>query len=870
MKANIYPIKTSFLIPGEVVEMELNLSPQEFERIMDYQENNVFVMETMLNEISEIISKKESRAKCLTDEDEVITDTFEEDYNEEHTYYPDENEEINDIFEADYNPDKIRIDPLLEGYLFECVSLTGGDGRYYLHAHILERVIVSDVVNSGGYNYGTYNDFPWEINMPEESRKKIVKKMLCYLKEIHLAQLTFSEDELEGLGFDVERCDSDYLRKYEKTKDHVGMMKLIKEISVSLPIEDDYVCRLMQCDSERECVKLVYCYVRNCLEVKRRLVNKIDDRYREILSHYNVRSNLKNLRTHLKNQLHFVDGELKKNSREICEISHLNPSGEGDCEYAQKVEACEMPEKVKAAAMKEVDRLSRVSKDNSEYYKICEYLNFMLALPWKREKEKDFNIKNARITLDEHHYGLEKVKSRILQQLAVQQLKKGKKGSVLLLVGPPGVGKTTIARSVAKAMGREYVRLSLGGVSEEADIRGFQRTYVGSKSGRMLECMKAAGTSNPVVVLDEIDKMSAYKGDPAAAMLEVLDPDQNNTFTDRYLNLPYDLSDVFFIATANEWYDIPVALRDRMEAIEVSSYTSDEKFHIASNHLYRKTLKENGLTSKQLQITEDAIKSIINDYTFEAGVRDLQRKMKQICLVVSEKVVSKSATLPIIIDAPELEEILGDKSKVQDTIQSYNPPGVVTGLATSQGSGGIMFIEAIKMPGTGQVIFTGQLGDVMRESVDISRSLLRSRVSLEGINFQELDLHIHFPQGAIPKDGPSAGVATFTALASLITGRKVEPTIAMTGELTLSGRVLAVGGVKEKLLGASRAGITKVLIPKANVKDLKDIPDEVKKQLEIVVVETVDEVLKETLKISIAAPKIVSKPKDLEEMGFAS
>ena len=424
----------------------------------------------------------------------------------------------------------------------------------------------------------------------------------------------------------------------------------------------------------------------------------------------------------------------------------------------------------------------------------------------------------------------------------------------MLLVGPPGTGKTSLGKSIAQALERQYVRLSLGGIRDEAEIRGHRRTYVGAMAGNILKSIKKAGTTNPVMVLDEVDKLmtGGFSGDPASALLEVLDPEQNNTFTDHYLDLPYDLSDVFFIATANTLESIPEPLLDRMETIEISGYTAEEKFHIAKDHLFPAVLEDHGLTREQLIIEETTVRKMIEDYTREAGVRGLKKQLEAIARAVSEKIVLKETELPYEVKEEDLEEMLGHQIARHDRAQQENPPGVVTGLAWTPAGGEILFIEATDMPGSGQVTLTGKLGDVMKESAMISLSLLKSRLPLNSINFKERDLHIHVPSGAVPKDGPSAGIALFTALASLFTGKRVNPQLAMTGEITLRGAVLPIGGLKEKMLGAQRAGITKVLIPRDNVSDLKDLPPEIREQMTVVAVDTIEDVLHETIGITLA------------------
>lgn len=530
-------------------------------------------------------------------------------------------------------------------------------------------------------------------------------------------------------------------------------------------------------------------------------------------------------------------------------------------DYKELIESGDMPEDVKEVALNELEKFKRQSPNSAELNVIQNYLDLLTSLPWGKSEIRDIDIKEARRVLDKEHYGLDKVKDRVIQHLTVMKLKQNKQGSILLLVGPPGTGKTSLGKSIAEALNRKYVRISLGGVRDESEIRGHRRTYVGALPGRIIQGMKKAGEKNPVFILDEVDKlMTSLNGDPASALLEVLDPEQNNSFADHYLEVPYDLSDVFFVATANSLKDIPGPLRDRMEIIDISSYTSYEKFHIGKNHLVDVALEDNGLTKDQLQFEDDAIKLIIEKYTREAGVRELKRQLSKVARVITEKVVEGNTPLPYIVKADMLFDILGHEVTNYDRVNKINPPGVVTGLAWTPVGGDILFIEGAMMPGKGQLMLTGKLGDVMKESARISQSLIRSRFAfnLKGLEFDKHDLHIHVPAGAIPKDGPSAGVGLFTAIASLVTGYPVDSKLAMTGEISLRGAVLPVGGIKEKVLAAHRAGIEKIILPKDNEKDLTDIPDEVKNELKFVLVETIEDVVKEALDIEL--PKVEFVP----------
>jgi ATP-dependent Lon protease len=549
---------------------------------------------------------------------------------------------------------------------------------------------------------------------------------------------------------------------------------------------------------------------------------------------------------------------LREQLRVIQEELNGCEGSSGEENYRERIERSTMPEEVRKKALAELKKLETGGSQHHESQGIRNYLDLLLDLPWTVEK-KSIDIEEARRVLESNHNGLEKVKERIVQHLAVMKLKEEKQGSILLFAGPPGTGKTSLGRSIADALGREYVRISLGGVKDEAEIRGHRRTYVGSLPGRIIQGMKRAGAKNPVFILDEVDKLAvSYSGDPASALLEVLDPEQNSTFSDHYLEVPYDLSDVLFIATANSLATIPAPLLDRMELIEISGYTKNEKFAIAKDHLLPETLEEHGLDAGMLQIEDEALAAIIDRYTREAGVRTLKKQLARIARHVSAKVVSGTVDLPVVVTPEMLPEILGRETVRPDVARKENPPGVVTGLAWTPVGGDILFIEGTFMPGKGKLTLTGQLGDVMKESAQISLSLIRSRLAAiaTGFDFFASDVHIHVPAGATPKDGPSAGVTLFTALASLVTGRTVDPTVAMTGEVTLSGAVLPVGGIKEKVLAAHRAGIRTVILPRENERDLEDVPEDVRSDLAFVTVETIEDVLREALGIELHGPVV--------------
>lgn len=529
------------------------------------------------------------------------------------------------------------------------------------------------------------------------------------------------------------------------------------------------------------------------------------------------------------------------------QLDELHPESVSDIrKFEQSIEKSGMNDTAKTEAKKVLNRMKQEGQDGHEYGMLYDYLDFTTGLSWKVEKPEDIDLKEAEQILDEEHFGLKKVKQRIIQQIAVMNLNHAQSGSILLFVGAPGTGKTSIGQSIAKALHRKYVRVSLGGVRDEAEIRGHRRTYVGAMPGRIMDGMKKSGAANPVMVLDEVDKLSKdYSGDPASALLEVLDPEQNSTFTDHYMNVPYDLSNVLFVCTANSIDTIPEPLLNRMEVIQFPGYTATEKFHIAKKYLLPKAMKSMGIKARNLNVTDEALYSIISDYTMEAGVRGLKKRMDTLCRVAAVKLV-KGEQQSVTVSPKRLREFLEQRPIQHDHILADKKPGIVTGLAWTQAGGDILFIEALFTKGSGKVIITGQLGDVMKESVQIAVSLVKSMYPEKEELFEKNDLHIHVPAGAVPKDGPSAGITLTTAIASLINERAVSPKIAMTGEVSLRGTVMPIGGLPEKLMAAQRAGIATVLIPEENEDDLEEVAQEVKDKLEIVTVHHISEVLKLT------------------------
>ncbi len=515
-------------------------------------------------------------------------------------------------------------------------------------------------------------------------------------------------------------------------------------------------------------------------------------------------------------------------------------------ELRKRVEEGSYPEEVKKTASKELDRLQRMHASSAEYSVSRNYLDWLLDLPWSDSTQDNLNIKEAERSLEADHYGLEKVKKRILEYLAVRKLKDDMRGPILCFVGPPGVGKTSLGRSIAKALGRKFVRMSLGGVHDEAEIRGHRRTYIGALPGRIIQGIKKAGSNNPVFMLDEVDKIGTdFRGDPSSALLEVLDPEQNFSFSDHYLEIPFDLSKVMFIATANMMEPIPAALRDRMEIIEIPSYVDEEKLHIARNFLVPKQQQEHGLKEKRVNFTDESLHFIISGYTKEAGVRSLERKIADVCRGVAMEVAAGSKK-QFNIDREGVVKYLGNQKFYPEVSERINKPGIATGLAWTPVGGDILFVEASKMKGKGSLILTGQLGEVMKESAQAALSFIGANAEALGIepDFREkYDIHIHVPAGAIPKDGPSAGVTMLTALVSLLTGRLVRNDLAMTGEITLRGAVLPIGGVKEKVIAAVRSGIKTVILPRKNELDLDEVPPNVRDQLKFKFVSEMPEVL---------------------------
>ena len=649
---------------------------------------------------------------------------------------------------------------------------------------------------------------PEILDLTDDEREK-------YLNEMKSAFLKYTADNQWGV----------MARAYIMQWKSVG--EIVSTLSAQLTITNEEKYQIMACDRESERIVLMQKAIYEFLEVTA------------------VSSEAESAQAETNEKIYREDAIRKQIEYLQNELDEMHPENISDVRKFEKlIDESGMNETAAKEARKVLNRMKQEGQNSNEYGMLYDYLDFVTGLSWKTEAMKPIDLKKAAQILDEDHYGLKKVKNRILQQIAVMDLNKKQAGSILLFVGAPGTGKTSIGQSIARALDRKYVRVSLGGARDEAEIRGHRRTYIGAMPGRIMEGIKRSGVPNPVMVLDEIDKLSHdYSGDPGSALLEVLDPEQNDTFTDHYMNVPYDLSNVLFVCTANTLDTIPEPLLNRMEVIEFPGYTASEKFQIAKRHLIPKAMENAGIKKSQLKISDDAIRSIISDYTMEAGVRGLKKQMDTLCRVAAVKLV-RGDQKSISVSPKKLREFLDMHPIRHDHVLEQKNPGIVTGLAWTSAGGEILFIETMMTKGTGKTIITGQLGDVMKESVQIAITLVKSKFPEKAELFEKNDLHVHVPEGAVPKDGPSAGITLTTALSSLVTGKAVNPEFAMTGEVSLRGLVLPIGGLPEKLMAAVRAGIKQVFIPDENVQDLDDVPDEVKAQLKIVPVHSADDVLK--------------------------
>ena len=718
------------------------------------------------------------------------------------------------------------------------------------------------------YSYGTLATVLKVFAMPDNSKSAIVQgiarvKILDYLsKEPYFKAVAskvnddpiLDELEIDGITENFRKSFSDLIKVAPNlTEEHTGMLSNIKKANRLV----DRAISLMTLSNQEKQEILEEVNIKSRLEKANSIINRETQRIKlgeEIQTEVHDEIAKTQREYYLREQMKAIQKELGEDEGTV-ETKELE----------ERIKSAKMPEASESVAMKELDRLSRIPTQSPEYNVSRTYIEWIADLPWSKSSKDRVDLQEALKILDHDHYGLGKVKDRIIEYLAVRNLKQKRnpdgsvRGPILCFGGPPGVGKTSLGKSIARAMGREFIRLSLGGVRDEAEIRGHRRTYIGALPGRIIQNIKKAGTNNPVFMLDEVDKLgSDYRGDPSSAMLEVLDPEQNHSFNDHYLELDFDLSKVMFIATANNYGNIPPALRDRMEILEFSGYIQDEKLQIAKRHLIPKQVKENGLTKSEVSMDNNSIKELISSYTREAGVRQLEREIANVLRKVARDVVEDKVK-NIKVTKSKVQDYLGASKFHSDLAERTTEPGVVTGLAWTAAGGDILFIESSKMKGKGKLTLTGQLGDVMKESATAGMTYVRAHANDFGIepNFnEELDLHVHVPAGAIPKDGPSAGVSMITSLVSLITGIPVKSKVAMTGEITLRGNVLPIGGVKEKVTAAHRAGIKEVILPYLNQKDIEDVPENVSKDMKFHFAKEIWDVLK------VALPKVAKNKKN--------
>jgi len=709
------------------------------------------------------------------------------------------------------------------------------------------------------YEFGCVARVNRMLKFPDES----VRVLIQGLKRIKIVR---SQSETPYLIAQIEPLDDQFTPGIELAalaRNAVNQFQEVVNLSPSLP--DELKVATLNIEDPGKLADVIAANLNLSLEEKQRLLETADVRVRLSMLGTLLNRELEVLRLGSEIQTK-VSKALSKSQREYFlreqlkaiqkELGESNEHGEETKELRDKIDKATMPAEVKKVAINEVERLESMPAAAAEYTVARTYLDWLIAVPWSKSTEDKLDVARARRILDEDHYDLQQVKKRILEYLSVLKLKSANgetvvgKGPILCFVGPPGVGKTSLGMSIARALGRKFIRISLGGVRDEAEIRGHRRTYIGALPGRILQWLRRAESNNPVFMLDEIDKVGAdFRGDPSAALLEVLDPQQNHNFSDHYLEVPFDLSRVMFITTANLLEPIPPALRDRMEVITLPGYTEEEKIHIATKYLIPRQLSEHGLKEKQLRISQNALASIIRDYTREAGVRNLEREIATLCRRTARRIVEGRAK-SVMVTAKNLKNFLGPSEFFHDMAERTTEPGVAIGLAWTATGGDILFVEATQMSGRGNLILTGSLGDVMRESAQAALSYVRSHARQLGIEpkgFEKSDIHIHVPSGAIPKDGPSAGVTMAVALASLLMHRPVKSALAMTGEITLRGKILPIGGVKEKVLAAARSGIKIVILPDQNRKDLTDVPAEIRKKLKFRFMKTIADVLREAL-----------------------
>lgn len=704
------------------------------------------------------------------------------------------------------------------------------------------------------YNYGVVAEIKQLLKLPSGA----IRILIQGLERAELTSLIdapFKDTYLEGFAMPVASVEPEENSETEAMR-RVLLQSFEKWLVTGKKVTTEVMLNFKNITTAGEIADIIAGYLTISIDEKEELLELADVKERMHKLHTFLCKELEIAELE-KNITQEVRKQIEKNQREYYlreQIKVINKElGEGDerqaevDEYKKQMEGRNLPPEVADKINKELDRLYKMPPMMAESGVIRNYVETLLALPWGIYGKDNFDLKHAEKVLNKDHYGLEKVKERILEYLAVRALTKSGKGPILCLVGPPGVGKTSLAQSVARAIDRKFTRMSLGGVHDEAEIRGHRRTYIGAMPGRIIHGMQTCGVMNPVFLLDEVDKMSSdFRGDPASALLEVLDPEQNNTFSDHYVEMPFDLSQVFWIVTANTVETIPPALLDRMEVVQLSSYTEDEKVKIAELHLLPKERQNNGLTAKTLSITEDALRMIIRGYTREAGVRNLERKIAAVCRKTALRIVNGEAK-SAKVTAKNLHKYLGKVIYLEDDVSLEAAAGICTGLAWTRVGGELLKVEVVACKGKGHLALTGQLGDVMKESAQAGYTYIRSRADELGLDkdfYETTDIHIHLPEGAIPKDGPSAGITMATAMISALTGRKVKKNLAMTGEITLSGRVLPVGGIKEKFLAAHRYGVKTIIMPAKNEQDLEELPANVRAKMHFIPVKHMDEVLK--------------------------
>ncbi|WP_432408186.1 endopeptidase La [Wukongibacter sp. M2B1] len=704
------------------------------------------------------------------------------------------------------------------------------------------------------YEIGTISKIKQMLKLPGDAIRVLVEGISRGRISDLMQEEPYFKAEIEEYVFEKDEDD----------KELEAMMRVVLEafenyVSISNKISPEVMISVSSIEESGRLADVIASHMLLKTEQKQEILEAFDPKdrlevlYKILIKEIEILEVEKEINTKVRGRINRLQKEyyLKEQLKAIKEeLGESVEYGDEIEELYDKVDKAKLPKKVEEKVHKEIDRLSKLSPGSAEGGVIRTYVNWIIDLPWNKKTKDSIDIKKAKEILDEDHYGLKTVKERILEYLAIRKLAKKMKGPIICLVGPPGVGKTSIAKSIARSLNRKFVRMSLGGVRDEAEIRGHRRTYIGAIPGRIISSIKDAGSKNPVFLFDEIDKVSSdFRGDPASALLEVLDPEQNKEFTDHYLEVPFDLSNVMFITTANTLGTIPRPLLDRMEVIDVSGYTEEEKTVIAKRYLIPKQIKEHGMEESNLQMSEQTVRDIINYYTRESGVRSLERQIASVCRKAARQIVENDSEV-VRVNATNLKKFLGIPRFRYEKVRDKHEVGIATGLAWTRVGGDTLSIEVTPMKGTGKLVLTGQLGDVMKESARAGLSYIRSRVEALDIDeefYKNRDIHIHIPEGAIPKDGPSAGITMATAVISALAGIPVNKEVAMTGEITLRGRVLPVGGIKEKVLAANRAGIKKILLPIENKKDLTELPDAVKRKLEFVLVEHMDEVLEHAL-----------------------